>query len=115
VFVVTGVFIAAGILHLMLLLLSGARRDFEATFRVVSYAQATSILFLVPFCGTLVGGVWCLVLYVLGLAAVHQIGHGRATAAVLLPIALVCCCCALLGFFFAATIAGLVGQMGQMR
>jgi hypothetical protein len=111
VFVVIGLFIAAGVLHLMLLLLGGARRDFEATFRVVSYAQATSILFLLPFCGQVIGGVWCLVLYVVGLAEVHRIGHGRAVAAVLLPLALVCCCCAFLGFVFAATIASFVGQV----
>jgi hypothetical protein len=111
VFVVIGVFLAAGIIHLLLLLLGGARRDFEATFRVVSFAQATSILFLVPFCGQLVGGIWCLVLYVLGLAEAHQIGHGKAAAAVLLPIVLVCCCCAALVFVFAGAIAGLAGQM----
>jgi hypothetical protein len=111
VFVVIGLFVAAGILHLVLLLLGGARRDFEATFRVVSFSQATSLLFLVPFCGQLVGGVWCLVLYVLGLAAAHGIGHGKAAAAVLLPIAFLCCCCAGLLFLFAGAIAGLAGPM----
>jgi hypothetical protein len=111
VFVVIGVFLAAGILHLFLLLLGGARRDFEATFRVVSFAQATSILFLVPFCGQFVGGIWTLVLYVLGFAEAHQIGHGKAAAAVLLPIVLLCCCCAALVFLFAGAVAGLVGQM----
>jgi hypothetical protein len=111
VFVVIGVFVAAGILHLVLMLLGGARRDFEATFRVVSFGQATSILFLVPFCGQLVAGLWTLVLYVLGLAEAHQIGHGKAAVAVLLPILLVCCCCAGLAFLFAGAIAGLAGQM----
>jgi len=111
VFVVIGVFVAAGIIHLLLLLLGGARRDFEATFRVVSFSQATSVLFLVPFCGQVVGGIWCLVLYVLGLAEAHQIGHGKAAAAVLLPIVLACCCCAGLAFLFAGAIAGLAGQM----
>jgi len=109
--VVIGVFVAAGILHLMLLVLGGARRDFEATFRVVSFAQATSVLFLLPFCGQLIGGVWCLVLYVLGLAEAHQIGHGKALAAVLLPLALVCCCCAAFAVIFAGAIAGAVGQL----
>lgn len=111
VFVVIGVFIAAGVLHLMLLLLGGARRDFEATFRVVSFAQATSVLFLLPFCGQLVGGIWALVLYVIGLAQAHQIGHGKAAAAVLLPLALVCCCCAAVMFLFAGALAGLASQM----
>jgi hypothetical protein len=111
VFVVIGVFITAGVLHLVLMLLGGARRGFEATFRVVTFSQATSVLFLVPFCGQLVGLIWTLVLHVLGLAEAHQIGHGRAVAAVLLPILLVCCCCAGLAFLFAGAIAGLAGQM----
>jgi hypothetical protein len=111
VFVVLGVFLAAGILHLMLLLLGGAKRDFEATFRVVSFSQATSILLLVPFCGQLVALAWCLVLYVIGLSQAHGIGGGRAAAAVLLPLALLCCCCAALSFLFAGAIAGLAGQL----
>ena len=111
VFVVIGVFVTAGVLHLMLLLLGGARRDFEATLRVVSFSQAPSVLFLVPFCGQLVGGIWGLVLYVLGLAEAHRIGHGKAAAAVLLPILVLCCCCAGMAFLFASAIAGLVGQV----
>jgi hypothetical protein len=111
VFVVIGVFVAAGILHLMLLLLGGARRDFEATFRVVCFSEATCVLFLVPFCGQLVGGIWCLVLYVLGLAEAHRIGHGKAAAAVLLPILVACCCCVGFTLLFASAIAGLVGQV----
>jgi hypothetical protein len=111
VFAVIGMFVAAGILHVTLLILGGARRDFEATFRVVSFSQATSVLFLLPFCGQLIGGVWCLVLYVLGLAQAHEIGHGKALAAVLLPLVLLCCCCAGLGLLFAGAIAGMLGQV----
>ena len=111
VFVAIGIFVAALILHLMLLLLGGARRGFEATLRVVSFAEATSLLFLVPFCGQVLGWIWCAVLYVLGLAAAHQVGHGKAAAAVLLPIALGCCCGAALAFLFGAAIASFAGHM----
>jgi hypothetical protein len=107
VFVLIGVFLGAGILHLMLLLLGGARRDFEATLRVVSFAQATSVVFLVPFCGQFVGAVWTLVLYVIGLAQAHEIGAGKALAAVLLPIVLFCCCCAGIFTLFAGALASL--------
>ena len=111
VFAVIGMFVATGILHLMLLLLGGAQRGLEATFRVVAFAEATSLLFLVPFCGQFVGGVWCLVLYIIGLAEVHRIGHGKAAAAVLLPILLCCCCAALLIFGFAFAMGSLAGHM----
>jgi hypothetical protein len=109
--VAIGMFVAAGILHLILLLLGGARRGFEATFRVVGFAEATSLLFLVPFCGQLLGWLWCAVLYVLGLAAAHQIGQGKAAAAVLLPIALCCCGVVVLAFLFGAAIASFAGHM----
>lgn len=109
--VAIGMFVAAFVLHAVLLLLGGARRGFEATFRVVGFAEATSLLFLVPFCGQVVGWAWCAVLYVLGLAAAHQIGHGRAAAAVLLPIGLCCCCGAVLALAFGTTLADLAGRM----
>jgi hypothetical protein len=108
VFVVIGVFLSSGVLHLMLLLLGGARRDFEATLRVVCFAQATSVLFLLPFCGQFVGAVWTVVLYVIGLSQAHEIGAGKAAAAVLLPIVLMCCCCGGLFALFAGAIASVV-------
>lgn len=108
---VIGLFLASGIFHLMLLILGGAREDFEATFRVVGYAQATSVLMVVPFCGSFVGGVWSLVLYAIGLSKVHRISGGKAAAAVLLPLALVCCCCGLLIALFASSIAALGAQL----
>lgn len=111
--VVISVFVAAGILHLMLLMLGGARRGFEATFRVVCFSQATMLLlliplFLIPFCG-LAPVAWCLALYAIGLAPAHRIGHGQAVAAVLLPIVALCCCCMGVVATFAGAIASLVG------
>jgi hypothetical protein len=111
IFVVLGLFLAAGVFHVMLLVLGGALRDFEASFRAVSYSQAPSVLLLIPFCGQLIAGVWTLVLYVIGLAEAHTIGYGKAAAAVLLPVVLLCCCCAGIAFFFASAIAGLVGHL----
>lgn len=107
---VIGLFIAAGVFHLMLLLLGGARRDFETSFAVVGYAQAPAILMLVPFCGSLVAWVWSLVLYIIGLAEAHGISRGKAAVAVLLPLVLACCCCGLLAGLFASTIAALASQ-----
>jgi hypothetical protein len=109
VMVVIGVFVWAGLLHLVLLLLGGARRDFEATVRVVCYSQATSLLFVLPFCGSPIAFAWSLVLYVIGLAHAHGIGRGKAAAAVLGPLFLCCCCAALLAAMFTWALAGLAG------
>jgi hypothetical protein len=105
------VFVAAGVFHLVLLVLGGAQRDFEATFRVVSYSQATSVLMLVPFCGSLIAWVWSVVLYVMGLAEAQRVGYGKATAAVLLPLVLVCCCCGLLVLLAAGALGTFISHV----
>ncbi len=112
VIIAVGLFIWSGILHLVLLLLGGARRDFEATFRAASYSQAASILQIIPICGSLAAIVYSIVLNVIGLAHAQQISKGKATAAVLLPILLVCCCC---GLIFAVAMGGLASVLSQMR
>jgi hypothetical protein len=110
VMVAIGVFVASAIYHVMLLILGGARRDFEATFRVVCFAEAPYVLMIVPFCGNLVAWIWGMVLAIIGLSTAHEIGGGKAAAAVLLPLVLVCCCCGLLGALFASSIAALVSH-----
>ena len=107
---IIGAFLAAGIFRVMLLILGGAREDFEATFRVVGYSQAPAVFMVIPFCGSLIAAVWSMVLYIIGIAAVHRISGGKAAAAVLLPLIILCCCCGLgLGFLF-SSIAALATQ-----
>jgi hypothetical protein len=111
--IVIGVFVAAGIFHLMLLVLGGARRDFEATFRAVSYGQAPYVLLIVPFCGSVIAWVWSLVLYVIGIAEAQQVSRGKAAAAVLLPLVLVCCCCAGVLFLIWGSVAAMLAGARQ--
>ncbi len=92
--IVIGVFIWTAIIHLMLLLLDGAGQGFEATFRVLSYSHAASVLAIVPLCGGPIAGLWSLVLWIIGLAQAQRIPAWKAAAAVFLPIVLCCCCCA---------------------
>jgi len=102
-------FIWAGILHLCLYLLGGAKESFEATYAVVAYSMgSTALLGIVPVCGGLIGGIWALVAEILGLTAAHRTTTGRAVVAVLLPIVLCCGCILLLWaliFAMAATQA----------
>ncbi len=106
VYITICLFIGAGIVHLMLLLLGGANRNFEATFRVGSYSQAAAILQIVPVCGGLAFLVYGLVVQIIGLSHAHGISKGKAAAAVLVPILLVCCCCGLFFGILGATLAG---------
>jgi hypothetical protein len=91
VLIIVGMFIVSGILHLCLMILGGARRPFETTFRVVCFSSgSTSLLSMIPFCGGMIAMVWNIVLECIGLARAHEIDTGKAVMAVLLPI-IVCC------------------------
>lgn len=92
--VLVGMFLWAGIMHLCLLLVGGAQRGFEATFRVVAYSEAASLFRLLPFCGGIVALPWMIVVQVIGFKHAHQISSGKAIGAVLLPLLLCCGCIA---------------------
>jgi hypothetical protein len=84
-------FIFAALVHVSLMLLGGAKKTFETTFRVIAFAQgSTAPLQLVPCCGGLIAMVWNIVANCIGIARAHEIDSGRATLAVLLPL-IVCC------------------------
>jgi hypothetical protein len=104
-FVIIGVFIAAAVLHLMLLILGGAEGGFEATVRVVCYTQTAQLAGLIPLCGGFITLVWTVVLYVIGLATAHRTSQGKALVAILLPVVL---CCAF-AVFFTLVVGGLAG------
>ena len=90
---VAGLFIGAGILHVGLMIVGGAKSGFESTLRVMAYSTgSTSIFQVVPIIGSIVGGIWGLVIEIMGLAKVNNITYLRAAVAVFLPL-LVCCSC----------------------
>jgi hypothetical protein len=91
-----GLYVSAGIIHLLLLLFRGAPRGFDGTLTVAGYASAANLLLVVPGCGWLVALVWWTVAMVVGLAEAQRCGTGKALAAVLLPGLLLCLCCAAL-------------------
>jgi hypothetical protein len=79
------------------MLLGGASRSFEATLRVVSYANgAGNLFYMIPICGWLIAIVYVIVLECIGLTRAHQTTTGKALLAILLPMFLCCCAVALL-------------------
>ncbi len=88
--VIVGLFVSAGVLHLCLMMVKGARSGFETTFRVVSYGYSANIFLIIPFCGGLLTFVWAIVLYIIGLREAHETTGGKAAFAVFLPL-IVCC------------------------
>ena len=106
-----GLFIGSGITHLFLMMLGGARKNFEATFRVNSYLLGSlGLLQAIPFCGGLVYIVWYIVGEIIGLAKAHEIPTSKAALAVLLPTVIVCACGAIAVLFLGMGILGLVAQ-----
>jgi hypothetical protein len=105
ILITLGFFIGSAILHLCLILVGGARRPFETTFRVVCFGAGSAYpLMILPICGGLISGIWCIVVQCIGLTRAHQTTTGRALLAILLPI-IVCCG----GGFVLAVMGGMLG------
>lgn len=83
-----GLCIAAGIYHLFLLIVGGAKNGIEASFKAICYAQGPSLFNIIPFCGQIVGLIWIIVLNIIGLREIHKTSTGKAAFSVLFPLIL---------------------------
>jgi hypothetical protein len=102
-FLVIGLFIASGIVHLCLMIVGGANQSFETTFRVLAFSQGSAgPLQIIPLCGGVISGVWALVCNCIGLARAHETDTGRAVLAVFLPVIVCCGGGLLIAFMFGA-------------
>lgn len=96
--VVFGLFLGSAILHLCLMLVGGANRSFETTFRVACFTGGSANLFsMIPMCGGFIALVYSIVLYCIGLSRAHQTTTGKALLAIFLPLIVCCGVCVLLG------------------
>lgn len=80
--------LAAGVTHLLLLLLRGAGYRFDTTIRVFCYAYSPMVLGIIPFIGTIAGTVWMLVVAIIGLREAHETVTWKPAVAVLGPFLL---------------------------
>ncbi|MEO8439624.1 MAG: YIP1 family protein [Spartobacteria bacterium] len=107
IFLVIGLFIGAGIVHLCLMLVGGAKRSYETTLRVLCYSVGSTYpLMIVPVCGGAIAGIWCLVVECIGLARAHETTTSKAALAVFLPV-IICCG----GGFVLAVMFGTLGAL----
>jgi len=105
---IIGMFLGAGLYHLMLMMLGGARFPFETTFRVVAYCQGTTgLLSIIPICGGLINVIASIVYTIIGLSRAHEISGGKAALAVLIPMFV---CCGIAVVFYGAIIAVAINQ-----
>ena len=85
-FVSMSIVISSLIIHLLLLLVRAANNQFEATFRVVAYSQATRIWSIIPFIGSPIGWLWRGIVQIIGLRVAHETSYLRIIVAFSLPI-----------------------------
>src|SRR5215218_8102986 len=98
-----GVFVVAGIAHLLVRLVVGATNaGFGATFRVASYASVTSLVSWIPIVGWLLG-LYGIYLSVVGIREMHETTMGKAVLVVLIPV-IVVVVLALLGVLVAGAV-----------
>ena len=84
-----GLFIGAGIIHLLVMLIVGSRNSgFEGTFRVVAYSAVTSLVSWIPFIGW-IASLYGIYLGIVGVREVHTTTTGKAALVVLIPAAVV--------------------------
>jgi hypothetical protein len=107
---VIGVYLTAAVFHLVLLVVRGAPRGFDATLTVVGYASGIFLVRALPVCGGLIATVWFAVAAIQGLGEAQRSGSGKAAVAVLLPVVLAfLCLCGILGMIGIAGVGGLHG------
>jgi hypothetical protein len=81
------IFVAAGLVHLVLRILLAAHRPFSSTLKVMAYASAASSLVnVIPFLGRVMMPVWALILYSIGLRQVHRTSGAKVFCALFLPV-----------------------------
>jgi hypothetical protein len=84
-----GLFIGAGILHLLVMLIVGSRNSgYEGTFRVGAYSSVTSLVSWIPFIGW-IASLYGIYLAIMGIREVHNTTTGRAALVVLIPAVVV--------------------------
>jgi hypothetical protein len=106
VLVVLVLFIGAGLVHVTLKILGAARQPLVATTRVLAFASGVQILAVIPILGHAAGGIWSIVLTVIGLREVHKTTTARAAMAILLPIFLLAML--MTAFFILVVMAGAI-------
>ena len=82
-----GLFIGAGILHLLVMVIVGSRNSgYEATFRVAAYTSVVNLVSWIPLIGW-IASLYGIYLAIVGIREVHTTTTGKAALVVLIPVA----------------------------
>ncbi|MCU0631995.1 MAG: YIP1 family protein [Methanolinea sp.] len=79
-------FIVAGWLHIFVYLLGGRKGYLETVKALIFGSTPYMLIGWIPVIGIIVGGIWSLILEILGIRELHQVSTGRAVGAVILAM-----------------------------
>ena len=109
IFGIIGVLISGAIFHIFVYL-AGGRKGLTQTIKAVIYGSTPGLLIgWIPFIG-MIGGLWSLVLEVLGIRQLHEMTTGRAVLAVVIMLVVLVIVTVLLAAVIAAFVFGLGSQ-----
>jgi len=115
ILILIGLFVVSGLLFLAGKILGDAEEGFEATFKVVAYSSTSNLAQIIPFCGGMIGGIWALILYIVGLKQAHRTETWKAVLTPFLVLALCCLCVAVITMVFGVGLASLAGAARSMQ
>ncbi len=84
--IIFSLFLGSIVTHVCLMIVGGNKKGFQTTFRAISYAFSGNLFAIIPFIGSTIGGIYFLILTIIGLRESHTISTGKAVLAVFLPL-----------------------------
>jgi len=101
------VFIIGGWLHLFVYLLGGRKGYLETVKALIFGSTPYMLIGWIPLVGIIIGGIWSLILSILGIRELHQISTGRAAGAVILAAIIIVIIIALIAAWFIISLVSI--------
>lgn len=101
------VFIIGGWLHLFVYLLGGKKGYLETVKALIFGSTPYMLIGWIPLIGVIIGGIWSLILSILGIRELHQISTGRAAGAVILAAIIIVIIIALIAAWFIISLVSI--------
>lgn len=81
-----GLYIVAGVCHLLLMMMRGAKNGFGTSTRVFAFSYSPIVFSAIPFLGNFIAFVWMIRCAIIGLREAHETDGTKAGVAVLVPV-----------------------------
>lgn len=107
---ILALYVWTAVVHVSLVILRGNTYPYRTTLKVLAYSNATQLWSIIPVVGGVIGGIWGIVVNVIGLSTVHNISKVKAFFALFLFFILLF----LIGLVVAIAIPLMFGTSGTV-